>query len=157
ADADGAIVVKDLASGATTHLRGAPSDVWDARLSPNGRFAAAATEDSRLYVWDLRHPGAAPRKLAGHRGNLGALDFSSDGRIVTGGSDRTMRIWSPPDWRQVILRGDTDEVLADVFTPDGRHVLSANADGSVRFWDAGGGDALVDLQQGETVLTDVVE
>jgi WD40 repeat protein len=78
----------------------------------------------------------------------GALSvaFSPDGKAVltgSGGPDGTIRLWDSQtgqERRQFI--GHSDQVLALVFSRDGRYVLSGSADGTARLWDAQTGQEL---------------
>jgi WD40 repeat protein len=154
-DGKDSLAVRDVRSGQTVRLRGAPVNTYDVRFSPDGRYAAAGTESGVLYVWRLDHPSAPWRKLRGHRGHINTVDYGATGRIVTTGDDRTVRVWEPRSGHQVVLRGHRDEVFSAIFTPDGKRVLSSSADGSVRLWDARGGDALVVLQSGDIGVYDL--
>src|SRR5262249_6159023 len=58
-------------------------------FSPDGRrLAACGPDDSEIRVWDLPANKALP-PLAGHRGWVGAVEFSADGRTLGSGSQDT--------------------------------------------------------------------
>jgi WD40 repeat protein/DNA-binding SARP family transcriptional activator len=143
-----ALVVRDLRSGRSVVLGGAPKDVYDAQISPDGKEVAVVSESGPVRIWRLDRPAAPERTLSGHRGHVNALAYSRDGRIVTAGADRTVRVWSPRGAAEVVLRGHRDEVTAVSFTGDGARVLSSSSDGTLRLWNARGGDALAVLQSG---------
>ena len=147
----GTLAVRDLRTGKATVLGKAPKEIYDLGFSHDGKHVAVATETGELLVWRLDRPEAPAVKLRGHRSHVNTVDWSSDGRIATTGDDRTVRVWEPFTGRQVVLRGHSDELMAAVFTPDGRHVISTSADGTVRYWDAAGGPALAILQSGTGV------
>jgi WD40 repeat protein/DNA-binding SARP family transcriptional activator len=148
------LAVHDLRSGRTTALGGAPDAVYDEAFSPDGRFLAAATAEGAVYVWRLAAPSRPYRKLTGHRSDINTVNYSSDGRIVTTGDDRTVRIWNLKTGGQVVLSGSLDEMTAASFTPDGSRVLTSSADGTARLWDSATGRALVVLVAGGNALLD---
>jgi WD40 repeat protein len=129
--------------------------VWDARVSPDGREVAVASERGQILIWRLDRPGAPIRRLVGHEGHINAIAYARDGRIASAGADSTVRVWNPRTGRAVVLRGHTDEVTGVAFTPDGRFVVSTSADGTARLWNAAGGDALAVLQSGSVPVYDV--
>jgi WD40 repeat protein len=135
-------------------LGGAPEVSWDAVFSPDGEHVAAVPGRGDIPVWRLDRPAEPERWLKGHRGEVHSLAFSRDGRIVTGGADRTVRVWDRGG-RAVVMRGHEDEVMTVVFTADGGKVLSSSADGTLRLWDARTGAALAVLQSGEDNVNDV--
>ena len=154
-DDEGAIAVKDLRSGGIIALKGAPHDVWDVALSPDGEHVAAATAIGKLMIWRLDQPDRPSQILSGHIGSIQMLAYSPDGRIVTAGSDRTVRVWNPANGTQVILRGHQDEVDTARFAPGGSQVLSVSDDGTLRLWDARSGAALAVLDSGGGPLADL--
>jgi WD40 repeat protein len=61
-------------------------------FSPDGAFLVAAS-GSAPTIWDLGSQRPLVQ-LFGHQGRVGPVDFSPDGSsIVSGGEDRTLRIW----------------------------------------------------------------
>jgi WD40 repeat protein/DNA-binding SARP family transcriptional activator len=149
----GNVVVRDLASGREVPLEGTPKTVYGAVFSPDGKYVAAAPKRD-ILVWRVDRP-ARPRVLTGHRGPVNALDISRDDRILSAGTDGTLRIWDTAGRELVRMQGNQDEVTTAVFTPDDAQVLSSGADGSLRLFDARTGKALAALQSAEGELYDV--
>ena len=154
-DTKGVVVVHDLRSGNDVTLGGAPDTVWDAQLSADGTHVVAVAARGEALVWRLDRPSRPERVLKGHRGDVNSVGYSRDGRIVTAGVDRTVRVWGPRGSPTVVLRGHDDEVTTAIFTDDGTRVLSSSIDGTVRLWDARGGEALAVLQSGGGEVYDV--
>ena len=155
ADGKGAIYVVDLRSRRTVRLGGLQGVAWDAAFAPDDKHVAAATARGEVLIWDLDHPSTPEQVLTGHHGDINTLDYSSDGRIVTSGFDRTVRVWDPAKRTQVILRGNGDEITGAAFSPDGQQVLTSSDDGTVRLWSASSGAQLAVLQTGDVPLWDV--
>lgn len=66
-------------------------------FSPDGRLLAAAGQDRRIHVWDVRS-GRKLGMLAGHDGAIHCLAFLPDGRgIVSGSTDTTVLVYDLSD------------------------------------------------------------
>jgi WD40 repeat protein/DNA-binding SARP family transcriptional activator len=154
-DTEGEITVRDFVADREVKFGGGPADVWDAQLSPDGAHLAAVPDQGEVLIWRLDRPAQPERKLEGHRGKVLALAYSRDGRIVTAGGDRTVRVWDPRGGAELVLRGHQDEVSSALFSRDGARILSSSQDGTLRLWDARTGAQLAVLRSNEDELYDV--
>jgi eukaryotic-like serine/threonine-protein kinase len=112
---------------------------------------AAGQQDRRgfdwYYLWRLCHPGECvgtlPRvaSLIGHEGDVFCVSFSHDGsRLVSGGRDKTARVWDPQTGREVcVCRGHAHDVNWVDFSPDRKLLATASEDHTVKVWDAESG------------------
>ena len=148
ADAKGRVAVRDAASGREVELGGGPEVIYDVKFSPDGERVAAATEQGDIPIWRIARPARPERILNGHRGHVNTVDFRPDGRLVSGGADRTVRVWGPRGNPEFVMEGHEDEVTSVVVTADGTKVLSSSQDGSLRLWDSSAGIPLAVLQSG---------
>jgi WD40 repeat protein/DNA-binding winged helix-turn-helix (wHTH) protein len=147
--------VHDLRSGRTIVLGGAPEDLYEVQLSADGREAVGGTESGKVVLWRLDRPTKPERVLTGHHAHVNTAAFGRDVQIVTASGDRTVRVWNRAGDPGAVLRGHNEDVTTATFTRDGRRIVSSSADGTVRLWDARGGDALAVLESGGAPLYDL--
>jgi len=133
ADQAGMVRVCDATSRKLLHQFRSGGAVVCVRFSPDGSMLAAITAapDSALYLWDLQTRGQIRRD--GHTNHVRGLAWRPDSQaLATASHDGTVALWSldlkqPP--RTIQLNMGQQEQFA--FTPEGRHLLTANEDGSI--------------------------
>lgn len=141
----------------------------------NSTLFASASQDRTVKVWSA-DGGEVQGILRGHRRGVWAVRFapkdappipgesgvasSSRGLVLTGGGDKTVKIWSLEDYSCLrTLEGHTNSVLKvlwmPIHPPDATsanfrsqpplQVATAGGDGLVKIWDASTGEAVATL------------
>ena len=144
----------DVASGESLRVLRPPvglgqeGRLWDAALSPDGRFLAVGGWGigegiGWIYVLSMR-TGRIEQVLKGHTDIVNCLAFARrpDGRniLASGGWDRTARLWDLATGRCVQVLGDHGESVRGVaFAPDGSRLVTASYDKKARIWSVADG------------------
>ncbi len=116
----------------------APAPSYDLRFSPGGKWLAASGFENRLWVvrlWDLSAPSdAAPLELRTDTIFLNDTVFEPAERWLVTSHVVAAQFWPLSERYARVLEGH-DELVQDVaFTPDGKTLLSASQDGTLRAW-----------------------
>ncbi|KAG2357625.1 WD40-repeat-containing domain protein [Suillus spraguei] len=111
------------------------SDVNCVRYSPSGELLAITTnKDIQIYNPGTRKCVAS---FKGHKSYNFSLAWMPDGtRLLTSGSDPTIREWDTSTWERVgsPWQGHSQAIYAIAFNSTGTLVASASHDGHVRLW-----------------------
>jgi WD40 repeat protein len=145
---DGYVHVWDLTKKErrpTFSLKDPKGDVLAVAFAPNSSLLASGGEGRTINLWDCARSAPAPLELPGHSGRILALVFSANGQfLASAAEDKTIRLWdmraSPP--RSILEVADQLDEAANrnvgwrgrllAFSPDGKRLAVARADGTIR-------------------------
>lgn len=106
-------------------------------VSPNGRFLAAAADDTFIRIWDVA-TWETVKTLKGHPSRIRGISWSPDGaHMVSGGNDGVLRIWNVFDEKLLheLRAADTADnaaIYQVTWSGDGHLVAAAFSDNHIR-------------------------
>ncbi len=138
-----------LASGKlAATLTGHTDSVWSVAFAPEGKVLATGSDDMQVKLWDAATFHEIGRVAPG--GAVSTVCFTPDGQKLavssnSGKGDRavaTLTQWGRSDHReQSRWTCGREEVVAVVYSPDGKRLASAGFDRNVTIWRADTGQA----------------
>ena len=121
-------------------LRGHAGAVRRVRFGPNGRWLVSIGEDRTVRRWRVAD-GAVQVGAVKAVERRAFVFFSPEGRsVVTGGHGTHVRRWNVSDWTSEVVVAHRAGVTALAQSRDGRHLASADEQGTVVFTDLETGD-----------------
>lgn len=115
--------------------------VWSLVVSPDGKWMASGAGDRRVMLWSLGDKTPKARMLKAHKSVVTALAASSDGQwLASAGADRQLVVWDVEKREVASAHPMTITVNALKFEPDGKTLLLACEDGTLRRWTISGRD-----------------
>jgi WD40 repeat protein len=108
-----------------------PGEITAMAVTPDGQWLALSSDKLRLW----RIANREQVKIAGGTG-ITSLNFSPDSKLLAAGNQNgSITLWSVPEMELVAaLQGHVLPVIAVAFTSDGKNLVSASNDGTVRLW-----------------------
>ncbi|MGH7170415.1 MAG: WD40 repeat domain-containing protein [Gemmataceae bacterium] len=99
------------------------------------RRLAVADADQCIHLWDVRQ-GLELRRLEGHRGKIGELRFTADGKgLFSAGEDNTLRYWDLGTGREIQrFQEEGMNFIRYSLSQDGR-LLAWSDEEQIHLWD----------------------
>ena len=143
---EGWVTLRDAATGKELgRLSSGPLMVRDGRWSKDGTRLAGATP-YRAWVWDVKTGKPFGPTVDCHPVLVNGLAFTSDGRLLSAGDDRTIRAWDPATGKERARVPTSDRVWQFAASGDGSLLAGSVEPGNVRVWDAKTGTEVFKLQ-----------
>lgn len=141
-DRNGGVYVWESHSGNEFHsLRNHQAAITAAVWRADSNLLATTSEDGTVRFWEM-NAGNEVRKIDAHAPGVLAFAFARDGRFVTSGRDRKVKVWKADFSPLKDLPDSESLVLSLAFNHDGTRIFSGDAQGDVTIWDAESGEAL---------------
>ena len=125
-------------------LRGHQAAVTDVSWRLDSNVVASSSEDGSVRLWEMENGGNI-KNFGAHGGGVASLRFAKDGRLLTTGRDRMVRVWDQNGGKQREFEPFGDLALEAVLSHDESKVISADWTGEVRVWDLKTGGRLANL------------
>lgn len=156
---DGQLIQWNLAdySGQTLPVSG--WQISALHLLPPGDTLAVGSGDGRIYLLPLAQgplaQGQEPKTLVHHQDQVAALAVDAGGNLlVSGGRDRTIRLWSLPSGRLTrTLTAPTAALTALACHPSDGRIVSGDQTGRVQVWSSENPDLGPVIHQSPSPIT----
>lgn len=151
ASGDRTVKLWDVATGERRDTLSQPlKEQYALAFSPDGQRLAAGGVDRRIRVWQISDDARETtnpllHSKFGHEGSILRLAFSQDGKsLISSAEDKTVKIWNPESMQEkLLLETQPDWPPALAFVLDGKAAAIGRLDGSLAFYDAASGKAVL--------------
>lgn len=146
AGANGKLKKWSLAPGRPKTQTVTAERVWQSYLwtSISDKYFAGGNRNKLISVYDLTS-GRKVKVLNGHSGDVAAISFSPDGKILaSAGVDKNIVLWDTQDWEVIkTLKATTEKVNDIEFSDDGKSLVVGYGNGGFRYWQTEPGGEMI--------------
>ncbi|MFF2554388.1 AAA family ATPase [Nocardia sp. NPDC058058] len=132
---DGSVRIWDARTRTTHILSGSHQQaVKSVAFSSDGHRMVTGSLDGTVRFWNADTGAPNAEQFDAHT-PIFSVAFSLDGHVAAGGKDGKVQLLDPDGTPHPPLEGHKGQVNSVAFTDNGKHVVSAGWDGTVRIWD----------------------
>ncbi len=147
ADRGGGLIVWEAETGREfQNLEGHKGAVTGVSFRSDSNVLASGSEDGTIKLWGMEDGRLLKNWNAHGEGGVTWLEFTHDGRIVSCGRDRLVKLWKPDGSPIRSLEPMRELVTRAVFTHDGGRVVAGDWSGEVRVSSAADGKPAATLK-----------
>jgi WD40 repeat protein len=104
-------------------------------ISPSNDKVAVGCSNGKLKIYNLAD-GSLSNDINAHPSWVTTVNYAPNGsRIVTGGSDDKVKIWSTSGSLLFTCNGHTGDITNVKISPDNQYVVSSSKDNSIKIWE----------------------
>lgn len=140
-DRSNGLVVWESSTGKEFYnLIGHQGMITDVSWRPDSNVVASASEDNTIRLWEMNN-GTEVKRWNAHGGCL-SVDYIRDGRLISNGRDRVVRLWNGDGGQVREFPGQGDLGMEVAFDAESERAIGGDWSGMVRIWDAKDGKLL---------------
>ncbi len=110
----------------------------------DSNILASSSEDTTVRLWEMENGGNV-KGWGAHGVGASFVDFARDGRIISAGRDRVLKIWDQNGTAVRAFEAMGDIALACAICNETNRVIGADWTGAIRVWNAADGAKIGDL------------
>lgn len=138
-DRNGGLIVWEAETGREfLTLKGHSAAVSSLSWRGDSNVLMSASEDRTIRLWRAED-GAQIRRWNAHGGGVLTAAYVADGRLISGGRDRTVRIWNQNGKRVKQFTGVKDLPLSVSLSADKKTLIAGDFRGFLTSWDVASG------------------
>ena len=111
---------------------------WSCAISPDAKILAVtagnAEQPGEITIFDF--PAGTVKKIIKHGNGIRCCNFSPNGKTFAAGFfDNSIRLYDVATWKEkAVGKGHTGAVNSIAFTADGKRVVTASLDNTIKIW-----------------------
>ena len=118
----------------STSLEGHDSGVLSLAFDSKGQTLVSSGSDGRAVMWRLRNGQSLNLGLSAPKGPIHAVDFSPDDQWIAFDTDNNIFLLKHKTAQKLVLKGHTKPIVQLRYSEDGKTLLSASEDNTIRIW-----------------------
>ncbi|MBT7650348.1 MAG: hypothetical protein HN553_05180 [Opitutae bacterium] len=154
ADRNGGLHIWEAETGNPFYtLDGHKQSINDLSWRADSNILVSVCEEGSVRTWEMIN-GKQVKSWNAHPGGTMTTYFDSKGNIVTGGRDKSVKLWKGDGKSIRTLSGFTDIIMEVCYSHDGSRIIAGDWSGKVSVWDTSNGKKVGDLRANPLEIAD---